>query len=377
MRSYGQARVRHYTRMHSGTNGVAKTVLGVGILAAVGYGLYKLFDWLFTESDQQLLSRCEYAAQRVHDECDNLIMFFSHHAIIPTTLNAKKNCIESLHEPFLNQCQELFTAKKQLVKDRIYILDRYISDLCSVQSSLTNRITQLQARNKSSVHIYQMEKLHEKVVVLLETVEFIRSYLNYHVSYFEIAQLYTQLVSKYEPMLSVLSQYGTSSTQFAQALSITIMSTAAQSGDTFAYMHYAQDLSNDLERIKRLYNDLPYNYSNIASNTRILLQNLTVIYQTIIVDSKYHQELRDYERVCLEKQRIEIEQSKAYAAHMQANAARVQAEAMQHQAQELSAQNYLHAQQLQVDQQRNALLHTQNYLSAVTAMQKPEVYVYM
>lgn len=81
---------------------VAKVIAGVGCIAAIGYGLYKLYDWLFSPTNETLLQNSLNALQDSRLRYADVIRFMDGQvAGIPVNVAEQKQLINGFSEATL------------------------------------------------------------------------------------------------------------------------------------------------------------------------------------------------------------------------------------------------------------------------------------
>ena len=358
---------RNYRSTYDDMETVGKVAVSVGCLAAIGYGIYKLCDWLFTPSDERVLQNGIDAVQYAHSHYNSTIGFMEFHCSgIPDNVRDQKKLIQSVNEPLLYDYA--ISYKKDTSIDSILMnMNSSISSLQSAHSALAERIKKLRKSDGNPSMANSMQQVDQEIIGLLCKLEFVHEYLTHHRSYYSIFELEARLMHGYEFELNALNQNQMNPSYFREAVRSSIMSKAsARNG--YPYMNYIERIQADCNALGGAISNLSYNYANRIAAASALLHNIQAMHSIAVAEDAYHQELRDYKKEQLEKQRIEAERAKAAAAAAQASAMQQQAWAMQH-------QNQLHAQQIRVDAERNAILATQTMVNAMNP--QPHVNVYM
>ncbi len=363
--SYGDVpRSIRYQSSYNGVPEVAQVAIGVGCLAAIGYGLYKFCDWLFTPSDEKVFQKGLDAVQYAHACHDGIIGFMEfHYSAIPDSHKDQKKLIQDINESLLYDFA--ISYKKDSSIDSILVnMANSISSLQSAHASLADRIKKLRKTDSNPTMIATMQQLDQEIVGLLCKLEFVHDYFTHHRSYYSLFELESRLMRAYEFELSAVNQ---NSVYVKDAVRASVMRHAsARAG--YPYMHYVDRVQADCNALGGAINSLAYHYANRIGAAGSLLQNLKIVHTIVVAEDAYHQELRDYKKEQLEKQRIEVERAKAATAAAQASA-------MQQQAWEMQKQNQLHAQQIRVDAERNAILATQTIVNALNPQPQVNVYV--
>lgn len=358
----GYPRPVHYHHADNGAAEVGKAIIGIGCLAAVGYGLYRFFDWLFSKTNEQVLKEGAVSLETAHTRYDSLIaMIAAGVGSIPAKQRDQDLLIRSVNEELLYECA-LKNYRKETIESLLQNLSYTISDLHSAHQMVNNRLNSLyKKRDCSEAFIVRMEALEKDLANLLVEIQFIHNYLAHHKSFFMLFETEAQLIADYEFELATINS-NPGMPYIKEALRACVMRTASHSRMSYPYMQYIDRVQAAYNRLDKALNTVAYNYSNRITAARSLVQKLSMIYNLLIVEDAYHQELRDYKKEQLERERIAAEKAQAAALQQQANA-------MHH-------QNALHAQQIRVDQERNAIMATNTIINAINPPQPTYVHVY-
>lgn len=356
-------RPHHYYHNDVDAATVGKAALVIGGLAAVGYGLYKLCDWLFSPSNQTLIKNAEAAIRVAHAHDETIFCVEGAFNGIPDGLREQKKLIESVYEPLLYQL-----ALKH-AKSVEWNLNSSLSKLRENHTALAERINKLRAAPEHTAIMITMQDLDQEIIGLLLKIEFVHEYLAHHRSYFTLFEHESTIMRSYEAELQALTHYAQNQAYVKEALRARVMQNASYNRNSYPFMTYIEALQSNMNTLMSGMNSLAYNYPNRLQAAGNLLQNLQIIHSIVIIEDAYHQELRDYKKEQLERQRIEAEKAKAAAAA-------AQAAALQQQAWHMERQNQLHAQQIRVDSERNAIMATQTIVNAFNPPQT-NVHVYV
>ncbi len=374
----------YYSRKHVPRYGVVddavaieagKAVAGIAIIGGIGYGLYKLCDWLFSKSNEAIIKDAAKCVDGVHQRYDACIEMFEQQLGFPGNHSERKQILFHNDEQFL---YNLELIHKQSASSLLRPTQNTINQLRATSDEVNSRLQSLRSKRKEYMHVLvQMEDLSIEAGLLLEKLSFMAEYLQTNEAYFTTFELESRLLHVYEVEMHALSNYAKNPAMVREAIRSAIMSGAATTGSLYPYMRYIEKCDSDCRQLERALEMLTLAYANRFNAASQLAANLRAIYRMILTEDAYRQELRDYERAQLEKQRIEAEKSKAAAAHAQAAAAHAQACAMQQQVWELQKQNQLHAHQIQVEKERNALIGVQTVINAINPPPATEVHVYV
>lgn len=356
---------------------LGKAVVAVGCIAAIGYGFYKLCDWLFSKTDLQVLQEAQNAHSAAERATNVYIEFFERKwgAFSSLSSTQKREIMHSLDEGLLYQFAVAHAFRTSLEYTILNDLHHSLTSAKSAHSMVVERVHKLRKKKDITGMVTQLEVVQFSLQDTIARIEFVYEFLHQHRSYYALLNKEYQAMKIYENDLYALKQYEANPGALREALRIAVMRQAT-SKMTYPYMNYIQKISHEFSDLDQHMNSLSYHYPERMAAARQLSARLQTIYNMLVIEDAYRQELRDYERAQLEKQRIEAEQAKAAAAQAAAHAAQVQAAAMQQQAYEMQKQNQLYAQQNQLQAEQNAILTAQVIVDAVNPKPKQEVYIY-
>ncbi len=345
------------------------TAVGIGCIAAAGFGLYKLCEWAFSKSDQQVLKEATDTVERTCNSYDPMIVYFKLNLGIAGNSHEENKIIHDVNESFLYPYACLLLDQHHTIGHITSTLGSHLSSIRESHKMVRDRIQELYKRN---VHEYTtaLEYKEQQLGTLNQQLTFIHNYLAHHQNYFNLFECEASLLKKYDQELLAIDAYEHNSMLLREALRVAVMSRAAKEKISYPYMHIIEKITTDVNHLDRSIHALAYNYYNRVEAARLLSKKLNTIHSLFISDNSYHQEIRDYERAQLEKQRLEAEKA-------QAAAAQAQAAAMQQQAWHMAQQNQLAAQQLQATHQQNALIAANTFVHAINPTPAPEVHVYL
>jgi hypothetical protein len=319
-----------------------ETVAAVGLVAAAAYGFYKLCDWLFTKTDEQILKEAkECLAQSYDNTYKQVSMIKNELGGIPDSTKEQQKLIRSIDEDFLYE----YAIKKYYMRVGGRTFGEYAQQVAQAGQMAQNRAESLRKKVPHSSIINSLEKISQELGQLHIEIVFVAEFVREHNSYFELFELESYLLSAYEFEIASLSNYAANPPYLREALRMAVMKKAANERVSYPYMKYSEHIERDLKNLKYRIDSLRNSYHNRMKGAHLLLQHLDSIYNVVISEDAYRQELRDYKKEMLERERIAAEKAKAAAAAAQAHAAHMQAQAMQQQAYELQKQNQLQQQQ--------------------------------
>lgn len=338
----------HHHHSHgSSTSDVVTTVAAVGIFAAATYGIYKFCEWIFSKTDEQILDE----ARNCYD----------------SALAATKKGVDLIHEGF-GQFPELKKDQAKAImkihEDFLYQsalvrLDSYAYQFGTHERSVADALHMVQERialiRKKGMPCFiakDLEHIAKDLGYLRFELAFCRDFLKEHASYYDIFNLEAGLMGAYEFEINSLDYHINNPPYLREALRMAVMKKAAHHKINYPYMAYVNTIEQEVKNLEHHIKHLNRQYHNRDAGARLLLRKLQSIYDLVVSEDAYRQELRDYQRELLERERIATEKAKAEAAAAQAHAAHLQANALQQQAHELHKQN-------QLQKEQNAILAAQ------------------
>ncbi len=314
---------------HHDDSGIFQTIAAVGIIAAAGYGIYKLCDWLFSKTDEQVLDEAKNCFTQAHAaNARSVEMIRAGFGAFPKTKQEQLNAIRHVGEDFLYQCAiaHMHEHGRQF--------SVYESQVASALSMVQDRINYVKKKQLICPILGQLETAATDLAQLRLELAFCADFMREHASYFDLFDAEAKYMATYEFELS---------SPVREALRMAVMKKGAGSRCSYPYMSYVDTLERDIKNLNHQIARLSYNYHNRISAARLLLDRLNLIYNLVISEDAYRQELRDYKKEMLERERIAAEKAKAEAAAAHAYAAQQQAYAMQQQAHEMHRHNHLQA----------------------------------
>lgn len=337
---------------------VVKTTAVVGGIAAVGYGVYKFFNWLFTPSDEKIIQQGVDALNHAHTFYDGTIEFMSSHCNgISDNVYEQQRCIKTVNEPLLYEYA--VTYKQDAYIGSVLInMQHAVDSLQSAHAALAGRIKKLCKNNGDPQTMNHMQQLDKEIVAILGRLEFVYEYFNHHQNYFTLFEAEARIMRAYESELQALSQYPINTPYVREVIRSSVMQGATPCHG-YPYMRYIDRIQADCGALGSALNSLSYHYAHRFAAAGSLLQNIKSIHALVVVEDAYHQELRDYKKEQLERQRLEAQ--------------RAQAAAAQQQACEMQRQNRLHAEQLRLDAERNAIMAAQTIAQVINPPQPAQV----
>lgn len=332
--------LRHHHHHRKDDYSVVKTVAGVGLLAAIGYGVYKFFDWLFTKTDEQILQEGKQSLARAFDATKNGVeLIRSGVGEFPLLPKEKHKIIKQVPEDFLYQ-----SALSHLYSYSASI-EKHSYEIDNALATVKNRITSIKKKNLVCPIMSQLEALAIDLENLQIELHFCVDFIKEHASYYQLFEVESKYIGYYEYELNSVDFHVNNPPYLREALRMGVMKKASGKHNTYPYMTYIETIEHDIKKLEQHLNRLNYKYENRIKGAQLLLEKLNIIHSVVISEDAYRQELRDYKKEMLERERIAAEKAKADAAAAHAHAAQIQAQAMQQQAYEMHQQNHLQKEQ--------------------------------
>lgn len=341
--TYSLPNPRHFHNSNSST--IFETIAAVGLVAAAAYGFYKVCDWLFTKTDEQVLHEAKICFSDVCGKTDKYIQAVKKGlGQFPESRKEQQKVIQDASEEFLYH----FAVSKLYKIPGGHTFVDYAQMVADAGKIASKRANELRKKQLHEPIIGSLEKISDELGVLHTEIVFVAEFLREHSSYFNLFDFESRMLRAYEFEITSLENYTTNSVYVREALRMAVMKKAAYERISYPYMNYIEQLEKDVKNLKQLIDKLAYKYHNREKGAYLLLQQMETIYHIVVSEEAYRQELRDYKKEMLERERIAAEKAKADAAIAQAHAAHLQAQAMQQQAYELAKQNQLQQQQNQI-----------------------------
>lgn len=365
-----------YSRSSSDLETFGSAVLTIGGIAAAGYGFYKLCDWLFSKSDEEILKECKNACKNA-DNCMVYVDLVEHTVGIPYNAYEQRRVINTPQEELMYQLAALAFQRREGLN--VYSnLKNAIDVLTAAQADLVYRMNKLVKKHGVTVDALPLFNQMEQMAAIIQPMQtkmaFVYDLLEAHHAYMNLFAQESYDLKTYERELFVLDSLQEKNcwvplehrkSSLREEVRIVAMQCASRDHAKYPYTYYLRGLQKAISRLESHMNALAYNYCNRISAASALLAKLKMISEIILTEDAYHAELRDAER-------DRIEQEKLLAQQRQAAALESQAWQMYEQNQQLQKQNQLKEKELRLEKERNAAIREQ---TAVLAAPQYNVYV--
>lgn len=334
----------------------AACALAVGGAVVASYGLYTLCNWLFTPSDETLVKNCRNSLKDAQIYSDYIDAIENEFGSVPK-LSEKPRMLNEVREPLLYQLAGKI-HKKQGISTLLYNLECVVRGMKESHNALQGRIYRLLKNNDCAIvspFFKEMQDLQEQSGQYLNKVGFAYEFLAAHISFFKLFEQESSLIRVYERELNALDMHGAYNTcPLSQELRIAVMSLGSKHTVPYPYIHYIQRLKSDIAELEKNLSHLAYNYTNRISAASALLNKLMIISDLLIIEDSYANELREQEKVRIEREKIQIQERQAAALENQSWQ-------MREQAIQLQRQNELKEKELRLEKERNAILWSQQF----------------
>lgn len=331
---------RRHHHHHSDELSVGKTIVGVGLLAAAGYGLYTFFDWLFTKTDEQVLKEAKKSFTTAFDATKSGVVLIQEGVgEFPVSAREQQRVIKDCAEDFL------YHSAVSGLHSYAHSFEQHAREIGNALAMVQNRIAKIKKKNLVCPVLAKLEGVAVDLETLQTELNFCAAFMSAHESYYRLFELESKLMGWYAYELDSVDHHAHNTPYLREALRMGVMKKAAGSRDSYPFMAFVQSIEHDINKLEHAVSALSYRYENRRKGSARLLEKLSMIHTIVISEDAYRQELRDHKKEMLERERIAAEQAKAQAAAAQAHAAHLQAIAMQQQAQALHEQNHILATQ--------------------------------
>jgi hypothetical protein len=183
---------------------------------------------------------------------------------------------------------ELFSAK--------YKLQGYVRDLNKRIRSYDGKYSSYEDQKKLSI----MRNLLQSVNQLLADITFFADCLECHKSYFTLYDCVGKTRNRYSAQISILE-----SGRYSTAAEIK-QSIVNYDSSQFAFRNFVKVIENDISHLDFNLRNVTYNYEAGQRYAQQILHQLITIKNIVVSDSRYQEELYQWEQARLERQRIKM-----------------------------------------------------------------------
>ncbi len=333
------------TNMHA-ANTPIKTfwhVVGTAAAAvAAGVGAYKILDWCFSETNDQLLARAEREYNNASQYVDTMSLFEQAYNIVYADIQERKLVFNRLYEPCL------YTIAKTLF-DRGIVCTSYVNDVVRAKGQLLSLSSQLHSRIKEQQGSYvdthtahtlnNMYSLMHYIDEYLPHLSLFADYVEHHKNYFTLFDAEASLNKKYDTELRIVKSGSLVSTMVHDVRQSVAWN---HSDKRYSFLAFVSYIESDCASLRDKIRSLSYNYSERIHYATWLLESLEWIKKAITSDERYAYQVYQAEQERLERLQVEALQEKACIE-------RAQLYAQQEQNRLLAHNNALHAHHIAQD----------------------------
>lgn len=350
----------HHGYHRSDSPTALETVAAVGLVAAAAYGFYKLCDWLFTKTNEQILKEAKYCLVKAHTSADKYIAAIKAGlGEFPESKSERQKVLKNVNEEFLYEYALQMNSLAPSVHFDYWSISEAPAYVAQAGQMASKCAQELRNKNSHLPIVKDLENISNKLGILHTEIVFVNEFFKEHGAYFSLFSLESRLLTTYEFEIASLINYANNPPYLREAMRMAVMKKAAHNRISYPYMNYIEQLEKDLSSLKNCINNLRNTYHHRQMAAQLIWQQLDSIYNMAVSEEAYRQELRDHKKEMLERERIAAEQAKAAAAAAQAQATAAQAHAAHMHAQAMQQHTYALQQQNQLQQQQNNILASQ------------------
>lgn len=303
---------------HDPMEDFATLAIAAGTTFLAGYGLYKLCDWAFSRTDEQIIADVETQMNRGQND------FNAGLTIIERGLSSidslQNNRLYPIEEPILYELALMHFNRHITNLNYSNSLRSLIDVLNSESRVITNRLDILSKKVAHDISLHRiynhLNELSSKVTTFLTKLRFLHEYLLRHNAYFLLYETEASLLKRYDQELVVYTNYRYDTYACNQLIRGSVLK--INQSQEYPFMKYAQKLQFDLNRLQENRVQAAYEYVNRLSAALELYDKLNAIYTIVITDPSYTHEIHAYQAAERERQRLEMERMKVAALQQQA-----------------------------------------------------------
>ena len=269
-------------------------------------GTAAFVDWCFSETDDQLIGRVSSECQIIVSQYKQSMDYFLQQAGVG--LYSPHRPIQYIPETVLFEFatfvwnsgssqsayrSELFSAK--------YKLQGYVKDLSKRIYSYQGKYTSYEEQKKLSI----MRNLLQSVEQLLVDITLFADCLECHNSYFTLYDCVGKTRNRYAAQIAILE-----SGRYSIHAEIK-QSILSYDSSQYAFRNFVKGIESDISNLDFSLRNLAYNYEAGQRYAHQFLHQLITIKNIVVTDSRYQEELYQWEQARLEQQRIRILEEQA------------------------------------------------------------------
>ena len=262
----------------------------IGAGAAGLYGSYKLFNWLFTRTDERVITDVQHLLQKTekYQAMDSLLLRY--HVTSPVA-HISESCLYDL-------------GTEKIQDDYI---DTYISNLYHLMRRLRNEKQELSNRMielpSYSILYAQMNQLLHQVKSRLPRIELLHGVLKHNRNFYLLFELESDMIRDYSAELDILN------TAYDEYNCTARLKRAVMSRNTnrFPYLHYINRLEKDMNRLDRTIQSISFAYPHRISAANDIKQALYTVKTILLATHEYHMELQIQQKEREERERLALQ----------------------------------------------------------------------
>ena len=260
-----------YSNSASDLEALGSAALVVGGVAAAGYGLYKLCDWLFSKSDEQILKDCQIACKNA-DNCMAYVDLVERTVGIAYNAFEQRRVINTPQEELMYQIAALAFQRREGLN--IYPNLKNAIDVLSVaQADLVYRMNKLVKQHGVTVDALPLFNQMEHMAAIIQPMQtkmaFVYALLEAHRGYMNLFAQESYDLKTYERELYVLDSLQEKNcwvplehrkASLREEVRIAAMQCASRDHAKYPYTYYLKGLQRAISTLESHMNALAYNY---------------------------------------------------------------------------------------------------------------------
>ncbi len=285
-----------------------------GIIVGIG-GVVTAANWLFSETDEQLVVRAENTFSQTERKYRSFIMTYNnlrYRGYDENDLYRLATSIWSETQNISRYCGSVSSATRELRKLRDMLHNR----LMKLSQQYSNDYN-------AQANIDRMKRILVTINQFLPHLESVNKYMYTHRRYFDLYEADGNVRNDYRELLELIGRYPHNSYHLLSAIK---QFAVIESGTWYPLTTFATELQSDIDRVKSALRRADYRYYNRISCGQGLIDKLSRVLSVLCADPSYAQEYRDLEnerimqeqlriareRARLERERLKREQERLY-----------------------------------------------------------------
>lgn len=320
---------------------LGKVGLCLGAAGLATYGLVKIGQWLFSQTNEQCLAKTREGYEQAINEYTALLSILAEKYQGCTDINS---CLYDVSEQTLYKlalliCPQVPSGYYLPVSGYIKKLRNTVDQLAYLERNLSSRLHELTMHNGyDPAVIYlkpQMIVVLEQTQGLLRDLHFAYDYVDHHKSYFQLFEREFLLLARYDRELHAIELYGAHYPSIAESMHQAIMVYQREHRDLYPYYQYLLRLEEDINALTGVMQHVSYNYYYRLQAAGLLRNKLTIMRQWVVSSPVYSQELQAYEYARMAAEALATQRENNRLLEAQTCALQEQARAAQQVADEL------------------------------------------